>query len=312
MRARRLDGSVVVLTGATSGAGRASAHAFARHHARLVLAARDAGALLEVVHECESLGAVAIAVPTDITDEVAIDRLATEAVARFGRIDTWVNAAAVLVIGELDQVPVHELDQLIATNVRGTMLAARAAVRQFRAQGDGVLIDVSSVLGTVPNPYVPAYTMSKFAVRGLTLALHHSSSQHAGIRACVVLPGPLDTPMFVRAANHTGRRPRSIPPACAPERAAAAIVRCARRPKRQVLVGNSARLIALGCRVMPGFTEWAVARYSGTLLLSREPADDTDGGLFGWDGTTSVEGGWRKLALRRRAGSALGTLLARR
>lgn len=311
IRRRRLEGSVVVLTGATSGIGRATAHAFAEHRARLVLAARDAEALDTVVRECAKRGGTALAVPTDITDADSIEHLADRAVATFGRIDTWVNAAAVLVVGTLDTLPVRDIDQLIATNVRGTLLAARAALKQFRRQEGGVLIDVSSVLGIVPNPYVPAYSMSKFAVRGLSLALHHARPQHPGVRVSVVLPGPMDTPMFDRAANHAGRRPRSVPPACAPERAAAAIVRCARRPRRQVTVGASAKLIALGVRVIPSFTEWAVARYSGTMLLKRDPAPETEGGIYGWDGPTGIDGGWRKFGPRRRVGAAVGRALAR-
>jgi len=174
VRRRALAGSVVVITGASSGAGRATAVALAQHGVRLCLAARDVDALRSVREECERIGADAEAVPTDITDAEDIDKLAAEARRFFGRIDVWVNAAGVLVAGELDRTPVPVLDRLIATNVRGTMLATRAALAQFRAQGAGVLINFSSILGVVPNPVVPAYTMSKYAIRGLSLCLHHT------------------------------------------------------------------------------------------------------------------------------------------
>jgi NAD(P)-dependent dehydrogenase (short-subunit alcohol dehydrogenase family) len=308
---RELRGSAVVITGATSGAGRATALAFARRGARTALAARDAAALDDVAAACDALGADSIAVPTDITDADAIDRLAESALQRFGAIDTWVNVAGALVAGALDQTAIADLDRLIATNVRGSMLANRRALACFRQQRSGVIINVSSILGVVPNPVVPAYTMSKFAVRGLSLCLHHTPGL-PGVRVCTVLPGPLDTPMFDSAANYSGKQLRSVPPSCAPERAAAAIVACARRPRRQVVVGWTGRLVMLGSRVWPGFTERAVALYSGRFLLRPTPAPDSSGDLYAPHGERRIDGEWRRNATRRRLGAAVGRGLARR
>jgi NAD(P)-dependent dehydrogenase (short-subunit alcohol dehydrogenase family) len=166
-------------------------------------------------------------------------------------------------------------------------------------------------LGVVPNPVVPAYTMTKFAVRGLSLCLHHTAAL-GDVHVCTILPGPLDTPMFEQAANYTGRALRSVPPSCAPERAAAAVVACIRRPRRQVVVGATGRFVLLGSRVLPGFTERAVARYSGRLLLRDKVVCDTAGDVFGPHGARRVDGGWRRGAVRRRIGSAFGRTLARR
>ena len=306
-----LAGSVVVIIGATSGAGRATAVALATHGVRLSLAARDLEALNEVVDECLCLGGEAHGLPTDITDASAIERLAVDTVTRFGRIDVWVNAAGVLVAGDLDRTPVAVLDQLIATNVRGTMLATRAALAQFRAQGEGVIINFSSILGVVPNPVVPAYTMSKCAVRGLSLCLHHTPGL-CGVRVCTIVPGPLDTPLFEQAANYSGQGLRSVPPSCAPERAAAAVVSCIRRPRRQVVVGLTGRLVLFGSRVLPGFTERAVAWYSGRLVLRRAELAHTAGDVFEPHGIRGIDGGWRRNAMRRRLGSAFGRALAAR
>jgi short-subunit dehydrogenase len=310
-RGRELSNSVVVITGATSGLGRATAHALAEHRARLVLAARDAGALAEVVEECAQRGGVATAVPTDVGDVAAVERLAGVAVTRFGAIDCWINAAAGLVAGPLHASPLEELDRLVATNVRGTLLGSRIALEQFELQGQGTLINVSSVLGLIPNPLVPAYAMSKFAIRGMTLSLRLAYTSHPDIHVCTVLPGPLDTPMFERAANHTGRTLRAVPPACAPERAAAAVVRCVRRPRRQVIVGWVSRSVVAAHRVAPAATEAIAARYAATNLVRREAALPTPGGLFAWSGPTKVSGDWRRGALRRRIGSAVGRATAR-
>lgn len=308
---RELRDSVIVVVGATSGVGRATAQALARRQAILVLAARDELALHQVVEECRAVGATALAVAADLSRPADLEHLADYTAARFGRIDTWINVAAALVAGPLDQVPEDELSELVQVNVTGTLLASRAAIARFRRQGRGVLINCSSLLGVVPNPVVPAYTMSKFAIRGLTLALHHDPHLKPGIRCCVVLPGPMDTPMFARAANHTGRRLRAVPPSCAPERAAAAIVSLARRPRRQVVVGWTGRLALLGSRVLPAFTEWAVSAYSGRLVVGPWPAPDTAGDLFTSSGLHPVDGGWRHLAVRRRLGASVGRLRSR-
>jgi short-subunit dehydrogenase len=299
-------GSVVVLTGASSGVGRATALAFAEAGARLVLAARTASALDTLVEECRARGADAIAVPTDVGDPRQVRRLADAAVEAYGRIDTWVNDAAVLVAGVFGDEDVEEIERLVRTNVAGAAYGSRAALAQFRRQGEGVLIDVSSLLGLVPNPLVPTYVMSKFAVRGLSLSLHHLTSAWPGIRVCVVLPGPIDTPLFERAANHTGRRLRAIPPAMAPERVAAKIVACARRPRRQATIGASGHAILVGHRLAPRLTEWAIARAAAALLVRGEEADDTSGELFAGRAAGHRHGGWRRGRLRRKAGEALG------
>jgi NAD(P)-dependent dehydrogenase (short-subunit alcohol dehydrogenase family) len=308
---RRLRNSVVVLTGATSGAGLEAAHAFARHGARLVLAGRDAVVLDRVAEECEALGATAVGVPTDLTDPQHVERLRDRAVERFGRIDTWVEVAATLLAGPLPGTPVADIEQTIRTNVLGTTLAARVALEQFERQREGVLINTSSVLAVVPNPMVPVYNMTKFAIRGLTLSLRNAYPRRGRIRVCEVMPGPIDTPMFERAANYTGHQLRAVPPASAPARVASAYVRCARRPRALMVVGNTSRLVLLGLRVVPGFTRWAVARYSGALLLRKEPAPATSGSAMRPQGDGASSGGWRLLAWRRRAGDALGRTLAR-
>jgi short-subunit dehydrogenase len=308
---RELRGSVVVIVGASSGIGRATSHAFAARGALLVLAARDARALEPVVAECAQRGATATAVAVDIGDPDAADGLLRHALATYGRVDTWVNAAAVLLAGTFGDESPNEIERLVRTNLLGPVYASRTALRQFRHQGDGVLIVVSSMLGVVPNPLVPLYTMSKFGARGLLLSLHHLTKPWPGVRACVILPGPIDTPMFQRAANRTGRELRAIPPAIAPERVAAAIVSCARRPRRQIPVGLSSRVILVGLRIAPRVTETAVARYSARLLVTSRPAVQAAGAVLEPAPQTWLHGGWRRVRARRRMGEAIGRALAR-
>jgi short-subunit dehydrogenase len=309
-RRRNVAGTTAVIDGATSGLGRATALALARHGVRLALASRDAAALSEVAEECRRLGAEAFVIPTDVSDAGDVAALGRRAVETLGSVDAWINAAGVLVAGQLDETPVEALDRLIAVNVRGTLLSSRVALSIFRTQGHGVLVNVSSILGVVPNPMVPAYTMTKGAIRSLSLALRQRRDL-PNVHVCAVVPGPLDTPLFDSAANFTGRQLRAVPPACGPERAAAAVISCIRRPRRQVAVGAVSRLILLGVRVAPRLTEWAVAQYSARMLMAKGAVPATMGDVFEPHGARRIDGGWRRGSTRRRLGAWFGRAASR-
>jgi short-subunit dehydrogenase len=278
----------------------------------VVLAARRVDALEELALECAARGAGALVVPTDITDDGAAEELLRRTVERFGRVDVWVEAASVLVAGDLVAHRPEEVRQLVDTNVTGVALGSRAALRQLRAQGSGTLIIVSSLLGVVPSPIVPVYVMSKFALRGLALSLRQAVVDQRGVHVCTVVPGPVDTPIFQRAGNRTGRQLRAIPPAYAPERLAAAIVACARRPRRQATAGVLAHGLLVGHRLAPRLTEAGVARWSGLWVTRREPAAPTSGALFDTVGDGEVHGGWRRGRVRRRLGERVGAWQALR
>ena len=160
----RVKKAVVAITGASRGIGRAAALEFADKAARLVLAARSAGTLESLAHEVRKRGGKAVAVPTDVTDADSVEALAARAVKEFGRLDAWVNNAAVGVYGRVADIPLADIRRVLDVNIGRYVNGARAALPRFRARGTGVLINVGSIVGEVSQPYAAAYSMSKAAV----------------------------------------------------------------------------------------------------------------------------------------------------
>lgn len=320
----RSDKPVVVITGASSGIGRATALRFASRHARLVLAARSTDALNAVVKECRKRGAKAVAVPTDVTDPEAVQALAARAVDEFGRLDVWINNAAVSVFGRVTDVPLRDFQRVLDVNISGYVHGVRAALPQLRKQGTGVIINVASVVGEIAQPYTAAYSMSKAAVRALGVSVRSELRLDGmtGIKVCTVMPSTIDTPFFQHAANYTGRQVVALPPVYAPQRVARTIVKVARNPRRETVAGPGGRWMALQHKITPGAVEAAMAvQVEKTHLSRHHAAQNWTGNLYqpleeGHRG--SVAGGWhgRRRTAQRRAFTALlltgGVALVRR
>lgn len=279
----RIHGAVVVITGASSGIGKATALAFAKEGASLTLAARRKSALDDTVAACEALGAPATAVAVDVTDPDAVDGLADAAVRRFGRIDVWVNNAGVTMFSPFLETPLDDLRRVVDVNVFGYVNGARAALPWMREQGSGVLVNVGSVVGDTPQPYASAYGMSKAAVRSLSRSLRAELRIEGlpEVRVCTVMPATVDTPIYREAANRTGRRLRPMPPVSTPQRVARAIVRTARSPRREVLCGAGAGRLAMANRRSPALAERIVTGKADRQQLSRRRgAEETAGNLY--------------------------------
>jgi NAD(P)-dependent dehydrogenase (short-subunit alcohol dehydrogenase family) len=290
----RNDPLVVVITGASSGIGRATAHAFARQGASVVLAARRADMLQEAARECAELGAVAMAVPTDVTLEHQVEQLGRRALERFGRIDVWFNNAGVGIFGRFEDLPSDAWRRVLETNLFGYMHGAKVAMRQFRAQGHGTLIQNASIVGRFAKPDSSAYATSKFAIRGFSEALRQEVLDQTGIQVCTILPSVIDTPFFEHAANFSHHRVRAAPPVYKPEKVAETVVELVRHPRAEVVIGGFGKV---GTVLKPLLGPLG-PRVNGRLLnygfLASEPSPETYGNLFEpmRDGMR-VRGGWR-------------------
>lgn len=275
--ADRSGPDVVWVTGASSGIGRAVAHACARRGDRLVLSARAADVLTEVQRECEALGAAAVLLaPLDISDTAAVDAAAASAVSAFGRLDLVVQNAGVAAYARLEEMDPDTFDRVLAINTSGAFRVSAAAVRVFRAQRSGSLVIVGSVLGRVAVPYMGAYVTSKWGLRGLARVLQAENADVRGIRITLVAPGGVDTPIYDQSANTIGVRPKPPFPVARPERVAATVLQAAESSRRELGVGWANPAIVAASSLLPAVWDRVITpgMRLGGLTRSRISADE--------------------------------------
>lgn len=276
----KLRDQVVVITGASSGVGRASAVEFARHGCRVVLAARRSEGLEETARQCVAAGGEALTLVTDVTREEDVNRLAQTALDRWGQIDVWLNNAGVTLFAVLEDATFEEHRRVIETNLFGAMLGARAVVPIFKRQGRGVLINVGSVLSKIGQPFVPSYAISKFALRGLSDSLRAELADERDVHVCSILPYTIDTPHFQSGANTVGQHARALPPLQSPEKVARAIVQLAVRPRREVYVPSIAVLGLAAHALFPDTTERLLLHALRKWHFDQRPEPDREGNLY--------------------------------
>lgn len=298
MAEQKLNGRVVVITGASSGFGKGAALRFAELGATVVLAARRELLLDEVARACEAAGGKAAAVPTDVGSQADMLRLAETAVGEYGAIDVWVNNAGAGAIGRFEDIPLEDHVKVIETDLLGTIYGSYFAMQQFKRQRRGTLINVASVIGKVPAPYFSSYAAAKHGVVGLSAALRQELTEEKvdGIHVCTVMPTTFDTPFFEHAAQYTGHEASPIPPTYDPKEVVDVIVGLATEPKDEVSVGTAAKVSTFLHQIFPGVVEKMMARETKKAQFDKAPrGEETSGALHEpTESGRGVRGGLKK------------------
>lgn len=266
-----LSKQVVVITGASSGIGLVTARKAAEQGAKLVLNARNAEALRELVEEIVATGGQAIAVAGDVANYDDVQRIANEAIRRFGGFDTWVNNAGVTIYGRVYEVSLADHRRLFETNYWGVVHGSLVALAHLRTRG-GAIINVGSSLSDRAIPLQGTYCASKHALKGFTEALRMElEKERAPISVTLIKPSSIDTPYRQHAKDYMPVEPMNPPPVYAPETVANAILHCAEYPEADVFVGAAGRGMSLAGVNASRLTDWVMEALFFWLQKSNQP-----------------------------------------
>jgi len=252
---KKVREQVIVITGASSGIGLATARMAAAKGARLVLAARSSNALRELADEITRTGGAAIHIAADVGKPEEVREIVRAAEDRFGGFDTWINNAAVAIYGKLTEIPIDDMRQLFETNFWGVVYGSLEAARHLKRRG-GALINVGSTLSDRAIPLQGIYSASKHAVKGFTDALRMELEEEgAPISVTLIKPGAIDTPYTQHARNYMDSEAKHAPPVYAPETVARAILHAAEVPERDIFVGAGGKAISALGQYAPRFMD---------------------------------------------------------
>ncbi|MFD2094071.1 SDR family NAD(P)-dependent oxidoreductase [Blastococcus deserti] len=287
----------VLVTGASSGIGRATAVQLAGRGARLVLVARARESLEEAAAEALAAGAGAALVrPADVTDPDAVQAAVDDAVTEFGGLDVVVHSAQVMAYGRIEDLPCEVYEQVVDVSLHGTANVARAVLPVFRTQGAGHLVVVNSLLGNIAAPLMGSYVTAKWGQLGLIRVLQQETRDEPGISVSAVQPGGVDTPIYFQGATWTGSTGRPPPPVYSPQRVARAVLSTLDRPRRVVQAGLFNPLITLGFRLVPGVFDVLVGPLFQRMAVANDDVPPTEGNVFESNPAgNATEGRWRSI-----------------
>jgi short-subunit dehydrogenase len=269
-------GRVVVITGASSGVGRATARAFAAKGARLGLIARGRDGLEAARSEAESLGSAAVCVPADVADAEQVEAAAVVIEGEFGPPDVWVNNAMLSVFSPVKELAPEEVRRVTEVTYLGTVYGTLAALRRMLPRERGTVVQVGSALAYRAIPLQAAYCGAKHAIQGFTESLRTELlHDRSGVEVTMVHLPALNTPQFDVVRSKLPRRAKPVPPIFQPELAAEAIVWAAQHPRREVIVAGSTLKAVLADKLAPGVAERYLARM-GYDAQQTDEAEDSE------------------------------------
>lgn len=277
---RQMSRSVVV-TGASSGIGRATALAFAARGWSVAVLARRAEVLEEVAAQCRRAGGRGVPIAADVASAEDMQRAARTAVEAHGGIGVWVNNAGVGLFGPYLSGDVAAHRRVVETNLVGTMNGAAAALPYMIERGAGVIVNLSSIGGIAPVPFAASYAASKAGIRAFAASLREELADKPGIHVCTVFPAVVDTPALEHhGANVSGRALTASGPIIAPETVAETIVRLASAPRLETDIGVMTTAARIAYAASPNLTGWLAGLAFRRFLATAPAAPETDGNLF--------------------------------
>ena len=267
-----LNEQVIVITGASSGIGLCTAESAAKQGAKVVLTARSEAALSEAVSRINAAGGEAVCVVADVSNRADVEKVAREAVSRFGRIDTWVNNAGLAIYGRLDQVSDDDSRRLFDINFWGVVHGSLVALPLLKQNG-GALINVGSEVSEAYVPILGMYSASKHAVKGFTDALRVEVEQvdKAPVSITLIQPTAVDTPFDEHARNYMDKEAKLPSNMIEPQEVADAILKAATKPTRDIRVGGMAKVSTFVAKNIPGMADRMTAKQVEDLHRDEPP-----------------------------------------
>ncbi len=280
--ATSLRGRTVVVTGASSGIGRATATRLGALGARVVLAARDENGLDTTREAVLAAGGDALVVPTDVAHAEHMRQLAGQAIRWSGDgVYAWINNAGVGTYGYIDQFSAEELHRVIDVNLLGEIYGSRVILPHLVERGEGVIVNVGSILSEIPFPAMAPYVATKYGVRGFTESLRMELKHRApGVRVCLVEPASVDTPFYRHALSRFGAMPKPVPPVFGVERVAEEIARLVLEPRTKAVAPRIGSVFTFAHRLAPAPIQWLLGGRRGLRLIRSGRPGVPDNNLF--------------------------------
>jgi len=277
---RGLKGKTIVITGASSGVGRAAAEAFALQGSNIVIVARGEEGIQKVVAYCKELNVTAVGVSADMSIAEDVERVAEEALKINGRIDVWVNNAGVMASGKFEEIPMYVHEQIIKTNLIGYMHGAYNAIKIFKRQNEGILINNVSIGGFMPAPYSAVYSATKYGIRGMMECLQGEISNRKHIHICNLYPQLQNSTGNLHSAKYSGFSMTIPPIASDPRETAGKMVYLARHPKKDLFPDFRAATITNMYKLFPKLIINSASAAVRLKMKHNEDKEDTAGNVL--------------------------------